>query len=170
MWGERGTQTSRARLIACSCLWGLGGHHQTYKGISGLPIDPLEDTVGQACPRCLCLSLEGANPELSRHLPAETMMKAKLCPARTTPTTTIVPLPVLVYPSCFLPHFPGCLLRKCWPWAGSLNTHPSPCPTCSESRETHKTIKYFTWGSPVLMQEVTDPKCFSPPQLAYFGA
>lgn len=69
----------------------LGDSLGHTKGISGLPVDPLEDMrAPNLCTHThepgmpyLPLSLEGANPEPSGHPPAETRMKARLCPART---------------------------------------------------------------------------------------
>lgn len=81
----------------------------------GLPVYVLEDTrapnphtpVGKACLTCqicgcLHLSLEGANLDVVGIPPAETRMKARLCPARINTPPPSCPLPV--YPPCFLPH------------------------------------------------------------------
>lgn len=149
------------------------------KKILGIPVPPpLEDTkvlnllqthlgVRHAPSANICGYLHW--PLRPAGIPSpETRIKAWLCPARTNTPYQCPPagLSTLLPPTLFA----GWQLRKGWPWAGSLNTHPSPSPTWSESEESHKTIKHFLWGSGVLMQEVTNLKCFYPPQLACLGA
>lgn len=179
MWGERGTQTSRARLIVCPCLWGLEGHHRTYKrdlrlarrplgGIPGLPTYIHTPWARHALCLCLHLSLEGANP--SGHLPAETMKKAKLCPAKTTPTTIIVPLPVLVYPSCFLPHFPGLPVQEGLALGRKSQYPPILMPRLVRIQGIPQSHKVLPTGIPCPNAGSNRSRVFFSPQLAFLGA
>lgn len=126
--------------------------------------------MGQALPRCqvcrgLSSSLEGAEP--SGQALCSDQDESKAGPSQNKHPAPSVPGQFTRPASSHTA--PCCQLRKGWPWAGRLPTHPSPPLTWSESRGSQKTVKYFPQGSPILMQEVTDPKGFLP-YLACLGA
>ena len=158
-WGKRGAQPLRAKLIAWSSPWGLGGHPRTFKRFACAPPGRYQNPQppmllwtrhapgARSAGAYTCHWKELTLRWWAFPHPTETRMKARLCPAR-------INTPHPSAPSWFIHSasshtVPGCQLRKGWPWAGSLDTHPSPTPTWSESREPHKTIKYFPQGSPV---------------------
>ena len=136
------------------------------KAVSGIPVHPpLEDTRTSNPPETYlflgvksagaltCLWKELTARPVGIHPPSPDQNESMAAPSphkRPHPSS-----PLLVYPPCFLPH---CSLAVSSERAGPgqevlIPTHP---PTWSESEESHKTIKYFLWGSPVLMQEVIE--------------